>query len=501
MQPESSNLKKQTHIRISATILLMLLVAACQFESDSPQHTGNIIQPPPPHPNIYISDPAIYIINHTIDSINPDRLTNYNIPYQILEDSTFTYVFITKSLDSISFSLQKIKNINSVLIFNQIDGPILTTIDRISMYLNTKSKIQVAKKLFHSTKNTLQRTNKENIARPIENIEKLNRKSIETLTLMTKKKSLKCLQNDNISVPYPIIPDYINLEIHFDNDFWNYTDYYYTNGVRLGFTHPIFVHSPLFHVLISNTTNGFDYYGVHIIQNMYTSTKPKVDSILDGDRPWAAYATIGQYLISLDARNQIKHESEINFGVLGPKSGGGFLQNIVHTFLPNNSPPQGWDHQIKTDIIIDYQYGVTKLLFETKKLETYIKAKFQVGTLRDNIKWGFGGKYGLFTPFYQNIQNHTIRSNGNNKLQYNIFGDVETQLIGYDATLQGGVTDRTSIYVIPTRNMQRFVLQTYLGFEIVYGRYMLQFIQYWKSKEFSTGIDHKYVSTRLHIRF
>ena len=480
----------------------MLLVAACHFESDSPQKPEHTIQPPP-HPSIFINDSAIYAIDYTFDSINLDLLSKYNIPYQILSDSSINYVFITKSWDTISYSIQNIKQKNSILIFNQIDGPILTTIDRLSLFGIKESKVTDDEKIVYTANNSTQKTKKikENKAHAIVKIEKLDKKSIQSLATSYKKNLPKGAEVVSASTPYPLIPNYKNLEIHFDNDFWDYTDYYYTNGLRLGFIHPVFVHSPLSYTLISNATKGFDYYGIHIVQNMYTSTKPKVDSIIEGDRPWAAYSTIGQYLISFDPENKIKHESEINFGVLGPKSGGGFLQNLVHTFLPNNSPPQGWENQIKTDIIIDYKYGVVKSLFETKNFETYIKVKFQVGTLRDNIKWGFGGKYGIFTPFYQNIPNSLGKSNGKIKLQYNIFGDFETQLIAYDATLQGGVTDRTSIYVIPTKNMQRFVLQAHLGFEIVYGRYMLQFIQYWKSKEFSTGRDHKYVSTRLYIRF
>jgi hypothetical protein len=231
---------------------------------------------------------------------------------------------------------------------------------------------------------------------------------------------------------------------------------------------------------------------------MYTGTKPKVDSIIPGDRPWASYSIIGQYAHSFDWEQKIKHKSEINIGLLGPKSGGGFLQNLVHTILPNNSPPQGWDHQIKTDLIIDYQYQITKSLYELQNFESYIKGSVQAGSLRDNVKWGFGAKWGKFTPFYLDDQ-HQVYQESNRKINYSLFGDIETQLIGYDATLQGGVTDRTSIYVIPTRDMQRFVIQGYLGAEISYKKIHLQFIQYWKSKEFRTGKDHKYVSVRLFI--
>ena len=144
------------------------------------------------------------------------------------------------------------------------------------------------------------------------------------------------------------------------------------------------------------------------------------------------------------------------------------------------------------------------MLYEHAKMESYIKASAQAGTLRDNLTWGFGFRYGKFVPFYQDVSIYNkkrLPSSSSYKLQFNIVLEVETQLIGYDATLQGGVFNKSSVYVIPSSQMNHFVIEGIGGFEISYGRYELQFFQFWKSKEFKTGKDHKYVSVKLNFAF
>lgn len=483
----------------------MLLITSCQFneEKEESYHTADTIVEKAPHePIINISEDGIFIIDKNWNAKKLDSLLVSKPEFQIIEKEK-DLLFITNNSDSIEISISNISRKNPIIVFNHFDGPILTSLDRLELYLNEDEKTE---KIANNTDQSvcikiLDKKNPTTKHRPIsKQIAQALRLNTKEINIIKGSRELTKIKVGKINHLYPVIPDKKNLIIYFDNDFWDYTDYYYTNGIRIGFTNPVFSNSPLSYLLVSNATNGLDYYGVHLKQNMYTGLSTKVDSIIKGDRPWASYSVIGQYAKSFDWKNKIRHESEINIGILGPKSGGGFLQNLVHTVLPNNSPPQGWENQIKTDIIIDYRYKIMKSLYECGNFESYIKGSAQVGSLRDNLAWGFGGKFGKFIPFYRNDVNQ-IYPYSNQNFYYSLFGDIETQLIGYDATLQGGVTDRTSVYVIPTRDMERFVIQGYLGLEFTYKRIQLQLIQYWKSKEYKTGKDHKYVSTRLFIGF
>ena len=484
----------------------MLLLSSCQFNEENELKEQPKIEKEYTPQNYLktISKEGIYLINKNWNKKQLDSILIANNEISILENN-FDLLFITDTYDSIIINTSKISRKNPIIIYHKTDGPLLTSLERLNLYLEKKGAIKEKPKQEYKTRTNIPKSKKPKptqIRREPDNLDslfiipnvKLKKFKIDFSREISKKPV------SIISQFYPIIPNITNLEIYFDNDFWDYTDYYYTNGLRLGFTHQVFSNSPLSYLLVSNAKNGLDYYGIQIVQQMYTGSQPKVDTTVPGDRPWAAFMMIGQYATSFDWAHKIKHESEINFGILGPKSGGGFLQDLVHNILPNNSPPAGWYNQIKTDIILDYQYRIYKSLYETRLFESYIKASVQGGSLQDNLKWGLGAKYGVFIPFYRDFQNQVYQES-NRKLYYSIFGDIETQLIGYDALLQGGVSNRSSVYVIPTKNVERFVIQGYLGFEFTYRRIQLQFIQYWKSKEFKTGKDHKYVSVRLYIGF
>lgn len=423
-------------------------------------------------------------------------------------------IFITDQKDSILISTKKLNSIEPVIFFRKESGPYITNLKDFS-----KTKLfffpdQIEKEpsaitndlkedIFIDLEDSIQMTERSSII----DYKTLKSNYLDTISLTRRSRDLQesqTIELSNRSEFYPIINYNQYLDIRFDNDFWDYTDYYYTNGLALSYMHPFITRSPLSYLLVSNGKNGADYYGLTLVQHMYTGFQPKVDTIVEGDRPWAAYTTLGQSLISFDRKNKIRHYSEINFGILGPFSGGGFIQDIVHTVLPNNSPPEGWHNQIAQDYILDYQYEIKSLLYETSLFESYIIAGAQLGTLRDNLQWGFGGKFGKFIPFYHDISIYNRNRSSadfSKKLRFNFLLEVETQLIAYDATLQGGLTNKTSIYVLPSSQINRFVMEGKAGLDISYGNWQLQFIQYWKSKEFKTGKDHKYVSLRLKLAF
>lgn len=460
---------------------------------------------------------GIYIIDKNWNQVQKDSLIETDSSIKVLKVSNDPLLFISAENDSITIEPSKIHSKNPIIIYNGNNSPMLCSLNelnRTKSFLFPKEAVETISdtsafqediRLFISEPKPVIEQKQDRIL--LGRADYLQNKAIIRINYSREKPILQAapsLELSDRSLYYPLINNNQFLNIRFDNDFWDYTDYYYTNGIGLGYTHPIFASSPLSYLLISNGNSGVDYYGIHLAQHMYTGSQPKVDTIIPGDRPWAAYSILGQFLKSFDRNHQLTHYSEINLGIIGPQSGGGFIQDLVHTLLPNNSPPEGWHNQIATDILIDYQYQIQKLLWESKAVETYITAGAQVGTLRDNLRWGFGGKVGNFIPFYKDIsiyRRSRVKPSFNRKLRFGFIADIQTQLIGYDATLQGGVTNRTSVYTIPSGDISRFVIEGFGGVTVSYGRVELNFIQYWKSKEFKTGKDHKYVSVRLNIAF
>jgi len=499
-------LRKNIFIILSL-IIFILFIGTCVFDSkneEAPLKKESVSI----ENSEYFNDSCIVILNKNWEAGMLDSvLSTINNSIAVFYSDADRLVFITESRDTIKYGRSLINSKNPLFIFTEEDAPIFTNADRFSRFFYFYfPKISDTLKVQDSIIKTTEKKEPISIIKEKE-LKLLTNKQRKQLFFKKTKRALvsqpqKILKDRNLY--YPIINNNQVFSIRFDNDFWDYTDYYYTNGAALGYTHPVFSSSPISRLLISNTNSGYDYYGIQFVQHMYTGLKPKVDSIVQGDRPWSAYSTFGQFLISYDMTNKIRHYSEFNIGLLGPESGGGFIQNIVHVVLPNNSPPGGWHNQIATDVIIDYQYNIRKHIFEAIKFESYINASAQIGTLRDNISWGFGARYGKFIPFYQDIsiyKRKRIDAPYAKKLRYNLVFSIDTKLIGYDATLQGGVFNKNSIYTLSSVEINRFVVEAYGGFELSYGLIELQFLQYWKSREFHTGQDHKYVSVRLNFAF
>ena len=49
--------------------------------------------------------------------------------------------------------------------------------------------------------------------------------------------------------------------------------------------------------------NSSDYFGISLVQNMYTPTNPDLGEIMINDRPFAAYLYLGHFKISNEALN------------------------------------------------------------------------------------------------------------------------------------------------------------------------------------------------------
>ncbi|OYT15036.1 MAG: hypothetical protein B7C24_15175 [Bacteroidetes bacterium 4572_77] len=490
-------------------LFLALFFSSCAFDSEESV-------PVPKKEAIksvqYYTHAQIVVVEKNWDRPLKDSLINNSGEINLSFSSYDEMIFVSQQKDSISFFLSKIHSLNPIIVFSPEKGPILTSLNQLEQLLNfyfpkidsiiipkEKSK-EIITESIKTKPSIVYYPKRDSLTFLMSKPDHLLPVAMKSKTL-TERKPIDLIDRSRY---YPLLNTNQSLQIRFDNDFWDYTDYYYTNGAAIGYVHPIFAFTPMAKLLISNQTNGLDYYGFQVLQHMYTGFQPKVDTIVQGDRPWAAYSLIGQFLTSYDYDHKIVHYSAFSMGLLGPESGGGFVQNLVHTILPNNSPPKGWHNQIAHDYLIDYQYEIKKLLYQQKNLETYIQAGAQVGSLRDNLKWGFGARYGNFIPFYKDtpIYNRKrITTSFERKLRLNLVFDFNTYLIAYDATLQGGITNRTSIYVIPPGQINRFVIQSYLGVELSYGRVELQFLQYWKSKEFQTAKDHKYGSVKLNIAF
>ena len=120
------------------------------------------------------------------------------------------------------------------------------------------------------------------------------------------------------------------LKIGFDNDIFDYTDQFYTNGLRIEYVAPAISDNPVKHILLPYWGKAKNHYGLSVVQNLYTPSTTKVDGILHGDRPYAAYLYFGSFKVTNDEMHHFRQTSELDLGVIGKQSLGEAVQYRFH---------------------------------------------------------------------------------------------------------------------------------------------------------------------------
>jgi hypothetical protein len=288
------------------------------------------------------------------------------------------------------------------------------------------------------------------------------------------------------------------LRINFDNDILDYTDRFYTNGIKIELISPALRVNPLRKLMVPYWSAGINYHGLSLVQNMYTPSTTKLGGILYGDRPYAAYLCIGSFKITNDVVHRFRQTSTLDLGIIGPGSYGEWVQKSFHNSVPTNNEPLGWEYQIQNDAVVNYTLQYEKGVAVRKGAEFHLMSTLQAGTLYTGVSGGFHLRAGLFNPYYQDLGLPT-RSANETQRKFQVFGFLKgsARAIGYDATLQGGMINRTSVYTIPADQITRLVFQTSAGIVLSYKGFRINAEQFLLSPDFDNGLWHKWVHLSL----
>jgi len=271
--------------------------------------------------------------------------------------------------------------------------------------------------------------------------------------------------------------------INYENDFFSATDIYYTQGIHLELVTPAIKDFPLCKLLI-HPAGGTVKYGIGAEHDAYTPTSIRSDTILYGDRPFAACLFLKTFLIATDEEKRQRISTTLNTGLIGAGAGGKEMQTGIHSWL-HGVHPHGWQYQINNDIILNYQLDYEKQLLAYNKIFSLdADAMVRAGTLNDKAAIGFT----IMTGYFDSPFNNTPAEKKNFRIY--AYEHPEIDIVGYEATLQGGVFNRTSPYTIDANNITRIVLQNRFGFVLQYRRVYLEYFQSYLSNEFKTGNYH-----------
>ena len=144
------------------------------------------------------------------------------------------------------------------------------------------------------------------------------------------------------------------------------TDGFYTQGLQLRY---------------ENDAN----WGLKIGQQIYTPSNKDSDQPQYGDRPYCGWAH-AEYFKKLYQENY-EQVFEIGLGVVGPASGGEWIQTEFHKLI-HSSPPLGWKYQIYTEPTLQFAYYRTYSLFLNKYIEFRPYAGANLGNYLINAELG-----------------------------------------------------------------------------------------------------------------
>ena len=313
------------------------------------------------------------------------------------------------------------------------------------------------------------------------------------LIIISFRQKVMAQHIDNYSVFKTIQQDKY-IQLHFDNDFFINTDYYYTQGVTLEYVKPGLKNFFLTKLLIQ-PRNTIRQYGISINSFVYTPTDISSNNVLYGDRPFASCISVKSFLLSTDSIRKQRLTTAISVGVVGPVALGKEIQSILHRWI-YDVLPKGWQYQVQNDLLLNYQLNYEKqLLNAPEHFLLDATAEARLGTLNDKLSGGLNFMAGSFSdPF---------RWSGANKkmIKCYLYGQALVNFIGYDATLQGGIFNRGNPYTITNDDISRITFQAMAGIVLNVKNITLSYSQSYLTKEFSTGIYHRWGGLNLGYSF
>ncbi|WP_159472732.1 lipid A deacylase LpxR family protein [Dyadobacter sp. 3J3] len=283
--------------------------------------------------------------------------------------------------------------------------------------------------------------------------------------------------------------------IHYDNDFYGKTDYYYTQGYNLEFVNPGLKKNPLSHTLL-RLKNSRTKYGISFEHYGFTPTSIKSNEILRNDRPFAGVIMLKSFAVSVDTLHKSRLSSTLSTGMLGPAAFAGKMQKKIHSWT-GDQEPMGWQYQIRNEVVVNYELSYEKEIFNVPNIVSLnTNSGIRLGTLSDKIQGGATLTIGRFDSPFQSREKRI-----KNNYQLYFYTQPLVSLVGYDATMQGGIINRSSPYTLTSGQINRFTFQNSYGVILSLRNLYVEYYRTYLSKEFETGRTHKWGGLKIGFAF
>ncbi len=239
-----------------------------------------------------------------------------------------------------------------------------------------------------------------------------------------------------------------------ENDMFFHRDYYYSNGFQAEFFHQKLRRSPFSWMLIPFKIgqNSNAYYGLQLRQEIYTPKDLGNDTISTGDHPYSCNLILSQIKIVNIPDRGLRLSSEFKLGILGPAAMGNRTQELAHSVSNPSRPPQGWDYQVGNDFILNYNLRAEKSLIKNGLTMFGLEGAGRLGTLHTDMHAGLWFRLDGKNSYFQRLG-----PPGDKRFNFTMHASAGIRYVIYDATLQGGMFNKTSPYIIPGEDLSRLL--------------------------------------------
>ena len=270
----------------------------------------------------------------------------------------------------------------------------------------------------------------------------------------------------------------------YENDFFSASDRDYTQGVYIEIVHPRIKKFVLSRILWQPFSNS-QRFGVAIETDGYTPNRIDKPEIQYYDRPYASTMLLRTFNTGKKAGSDTRITNSLTLGVLGPWAAGKEIQESIHRWI-GYTKPLGWHNQVQNEPVLNYQVNYEHgIAGNHKNWLLTSTALARAGTLSTKAAAGLAIMGGTFSDPYADVHPKSM------KLNIYVYEHAMLNFVGYDATLQGGLINKTSPYVIANSHLKRLVFQNRFGLVINYRRIMMEYWQSFLTREFATGIEPK----------
>ncbi|QCX00783.1 lipid A deacylase LpxR family protein [Aggregatimonas sangjinii] len=280
---------------------------------------------------------------------------------------------------------------------------------------------------------------------------------------------------------------------NYDNDFFAAADRNYTQGYALEFVLPVLQKNPVNFLFFKPKDVTFRY-GMALEHIGFTPDDYVSPSIQFEDRPFASALMLKSFVIGTDTMRRARLSQSFSMGIIGPWAFGEEMQVGIHRAI-GDKIPGGWPNQIANDVVVNYRLAYEKRLFRFRNaISLQADTAVQLGTLFTNASFGMNTTIGLLDDTFG-------PKSGTTKFSAYLFVRPLVHVVGYDATLQGGVFNRRSPYTIATADIERFTASLEYGAILKTGTLYFEYTRASSTREFETGSSAKWGGIKIGFGF